>query len=108
MTYYELNTRKFMNLLESNNSEYIEPLALVEYVISSYTEEKFNVGKMLATLIRDKKKYPSVEIILEFTALFLTYNTLSKKINVDIKSNEMLNLKEKIKNTWDEIFLIEN
>ena len=95
MTYYELNTRKFMRLLESNDSELIEPLSLVEYVILSYTEEKFHVGKMLASLIRDKKKYPSFHNILEFTALFLTYNNLSKKINVDLKSDKMINLREK-------------
>jgi hypothetical protein len=104
MKRYTFDIKKYISLINKKENVHINPNQLIDFIIKSYNVEKFIKVDMIYSLLQDKKKYIILNDHFDFAAQFLVYSYLLK-IGTDRKSIKFINLKKKIKKSWESIFL---
>lgn len=103
---YKFNLENFNHYY--NKNENITKENLITYLIGSFDIDKFNYHHMLKSLLHYKKVYVKLENHFEYAAMFLMFNFLKRVEKLNDNDEEIINLNENMRKTWNKINLKEN
>jgi hypothetical protein len=104
MAPYKFDINKYTEL--TNKDEICSGPTIVYNISQSIKTINFTYGHMIETLLYYKTIFPSIKYHFEYVSIFYTFHYLKTIKKLDNDSKHIINLKDKLKTTWNKIILI--